>query len=854
MSGFEGDLIGRALNARYRLSDLLGAGSSARVYLADDVPLARRVAVKVLHASLADDPEFLRRFRVEAEALGQLDHENIVTVHDFNDGLNALGEPPYLVTNYLEGGSLRNLLDQSYRLTPSQAVRLGLDAARGLAFAHARGYVHRDVKPANILFTTTGRACVADFGLARAKAEAARTEADGALFGTMRYISPEQVSGDSSEKSDVYSLALVIVESVTGVVPFSRDNWQSTVFARTKEDLRAPEILGSLVSVVNAAGVRDPEARIDAETFAAQLEDVARLLPRATALPLDGARIRARGRMLDGRDPTRLVSGKDAAAASSAFVTPTAVLLEKASDSDVSRPSIDGLAASAASRDSTGSTLPVFDQSLFDDETIAPKPSIRQGENVALTSTAGRGATSAGNRAATATGLVDADLATNGPNDPDGIVVVDLRGDESNLVTSSGSVGARRAAGGSDPVSRAPRRRVGGTAGELVETASTRRRRLPRILAALVLIALVGGSIGAVLWSRQPELRDVPVVEGATAESAVARIEANNLVAVQAATEFNDAVANGLVISQDPMPPRRLKKGETVSIVVSKGPKPIDVPDLAGLTLDQSTAVLARVPGLSMASPPRFESNETIPQGTVISWSPRGSQLPGTTVNVVVSSGPATVVIPKVGGMTPDAARALFPPKLNVTVVGVFADSTPKGEVIGTNPKSGSEVEATANVRLLVSLGPSTVVVPSVINLSVDDANSALRAVGLKVGGIVGSPDQPVLHTRPVRRSTVKRGTSITLYTTSDGVPPLPGETPTTAPNSVSADTTGDTAADTAANTSADTAADTKAPSTKVTPSTKAPSTKAPSTKAPSTKVTATKAPSTKVTASTKKP
>ena len=830
MSGFEGYLIGRALNARYRLSDLLGAGSSARVYLADDVPLARRVAVKVLHASLADDPEFLRRFRVEAEALGQLDHENIVTVHDFNDGLNALGEPPYLVTNYLEGGSLRNLLDQSYRLTPSQAVRLGLDAARGLAFAHARGYVHRDVKPANILFTTTGRACVADFGLARAKAEAARTEADGALFGTMRYISPEQVAGDSSEKSDVYSLALVIVESVTGVVPFSRDNWQSTVFARTKEDLRAPEILGSLVPAINAAGVRDPEARIDAETFAAQLEDVARLLPRATALPLDGARIRARGRMLDGRDPTRLVSSRDAAAPNSASDAPTTVSSESSSDSDAARPSIDAASTTTASTASTASTLPVFDQSasdqsvfdqsLFDDETIAPKPSNRQSENVALPSTAERNAPSAGNRAAMATGLVDADRSRDAraPGAPDGVVVVDLRGVESNLVTSSGSVGSGRAAGGSDPVSRAPRRLGGATGDALVETASTRRRRLPRILAALVLIALVGGLIGAVLWSRQPELRDVPVVEGATAAAAGARIQANDLVAIQAATEFNDAVADGLVISQDPMPPRRLKKGETVSVVVSKGPEPIDVPDLAGLTLDQSTAVLERVPGLSMASPPRFESNETIPQGTVISWTPRGSQLPGTTVSVVVSSGPATVVIPKVGGMTPDAARALLPPKLNVTVVGMFADNTPKGAVIGTNPKSGSEVKATADVRLLVSLGPSTVVVPSVINLSVDDANSALRAVGLKVGGIVGSPDQPVLHTRPVRRATVKRGTSITLYTTSDGVPPLPGETPTTAPDAASADTAGDTAADTAPDTKAPS---TKALSTKVTSSTK---------------------------------
>ena len=710
MSGFDGDLVGRALNVRYRLLALLGTGSSARVYLAHDVHIARQVAVKVLHASLAEDPEFLRRFRIEAEALGQLNHPNIVTVHDFNDGANALGEPPYLVTNYLEGGSLRNLLDQGYRLTPSQAARLGLDAARGLAFAHARGYVHRDIKPANLLFTDDQRAHVADFGLARAKAEAARTEADSAPVGTMRYLAPEQVVGNATDKSDVYALALVLVESVTGVVPFSRDNWQSTAFARTVEDLRAPEIMGELGAVINAAGTRDPAHRIDSATFVRDLEEVARRLPPLEPLPLDGARVLQRGRLLDGRDPTRVLSsGAESPVRSSA--TP---------------------ASEPSARTSRDPDAALFDQAMFDDETIAP------------TSNTTSGATTR-----------SADSATSAV-----------------------------------PESYEPARRDGAQAPRRIERDEVQpapsRRWFPRVLASIALIAVVAGLVGAILWSRRPELRDVPNVERMTLADATTAIESERLTVTTEVPVFDESVADGQVVSQDPRPPLRLKKGGAVTLTLSKGREPVTVPSLDGLTLDQATAVL-RSSNLALATPARIESSETVGEGTVISWMPRGAQPPGTVISLVISSGPPTVVLPKVNGLSPDEAKAALPPKLDVTVIDVFAENTPKGLVVGTSPKSGTEVAADAPVKLLVSRGPASVVVPNVITMTPADAAVALRAAGLKIGSTVGAPDQPVLFTRPVRRSTVKRGTVITLYTTSEGVPPLPGQQPTTtAPTSVS--------------------------------------------------------------------
>ena len=241
------DQLGRVLGGRYRLLAPIGTGASAHVFLAEDVSLRRRVAVKVLHAALAHDEAFLRRFRAEAQAAAALSHPNIMAVFDWGED----DDGPYLVLEHLSGGSLRSLLDEGHRLSPSQALAVGLQTARGLDYAHRRGFVHRDIKPANLLFDDEGRLCIADFGLARALAEAAWTEPAGAVVGSARYASPEQARGASLDgKSDVYSLALVLVEAVTGAVPFAADTTIATLMARVDAPLVAPPELGALGPVV----------------------------------------------------------------------------------------------------------------------------------------------------------------------------------------------------------------------------------------------------------------------------------------------------------------------------------------------------------------------------------------------------------------------------------------------------------------------------------------------------------------------------------------------------------------------------------------------------------------------------
>jgi serine/threonine-protein kinase len=285
-------LAGRVLSGRYLLHSAIGTGASGRVYVADDQRLRRRVAVKVLHAALADDAAFLRRFRAEAQLAASLRHANIVTVYDWGQD-----EVPFMVLELLEGGSLRSMLDQGTVLTVTQAARVGRDVASALEYAHARDVLHRDVKPANLLFDEHGVVRVADFGLARALAEASWTEPAGGMLGTARYASPEQATGVQLDaRSDLYSLALVLVESVTGRVPFAADTTIGMLTARTQRPLIAPDELGPLAAVIDRAGCVQPNDRYpDAGTMRQALADVGDALAPPAPLALAG--------MVDQHDP-----------------------------------------------------------------------------------------------------------------------------------------------------------------------------------------------------------------------------------------------------------------------------------------------------------------------------------------------------------------------------------------------------------------------------------------------------------------------------------------------------------------------------------------------------------------------
>ncbi len=277
---------GRMLGGRYRLGGVIGTGGSGTVYLADDLSLGRQVAVKVLHSSLVGDQAFVERFRAEARLVASLADPHVVAIYDWGVDGQA-----YLVTEYLGGGSLRSILSSGRTLTPSQMLMVALEACRALDHAHRQGIIHRDVKPANLLFGQDARLRIADFGLADALTGSASRElfGGGGVIGTARYASPEQAQGHPLDgRSDVYALALCMVEAVTGHLPFVADTIADTLAARVGQNVPIPEALGPLVPAVASAGTADVENRPSARELGRLLLDVAGRMSRPEPLPLVG--------------------------------------------------------------------------------------------------------------------------------------------------------------------------------------------------------------------------------------------------------------------------------------------------------------------------------------------------------------------------------------------------------------------------------------------------------------------------------------------------------------------------------------------------------------------------------------
>src|SRR5213592_310297 len=208
----------RVLQGRYKIEEPLGVGGSSQVYLARDQALNRDVALKVLDPAAAADGNTRRMFVKEARALAQLSHPNIVAVYDVGE----VDDSPFIVMEYLPGGSMKQRIEQAGPLKTGDAVRIAIEVANGLAFAHSKGIIHADLKPANILFDANDVAKICDFGIARAPQEDADTPQ---LYATAMYVAPERVEGKSaSVQSDVYGLGLVLYEGLVGKPPFTSTN------------------------------------------------------------------------------------------------------------------------------------------------------------------------------------------------------------------------------------------------------------------------------------------------------------------------------------------------------------------------------------------------------------------------------------------------------------------------------------------------------------------------------------------------------------------------------------------------------------------------------------------------------
>ena len=233
---------------RYELRALLGSGGMARVHLAYDTRLGRTVAVKTLLPELARDPEARRRFAREARAAAALNHPGIVTVHDQDEVTTDDAVVPYLVMEHIEGRTLAELAREQAPMEIERAVRTTCEILDALAHAHARGLVHRDVKPSNVLITTGGAVKVADFGIARVVHSLSRITGTGSAIGTPGYMAPEQCAGDAVDaRSDLYAVACMLTELLTGTVPFAGATPLSVMYAHVHQAPAPPSARNPLV-------------------------------------------------------------------------------------------------------------------------------------------------------------------------------------------------------------------------------------------------------------------------------------------------------------------------------------------------------------------------------------------------------------------------------------------------------------------------------------------------------------------------------------------------------------------------------------------------------------------------------
>jgi eukaryotic-like serine/threonine-protein kinase len=239
----------QVLGERYEIGGVLGRGGMAEVHRGRDLRLGREVAVKVLRSDLARDPSFQVRFRREAQAAASLNHPAIVAVYDTGEDRTANGATPYIVMEYVEGDTLRDVLRREGPLDPERAMSLTADICGALDFSHRNGIVHRDVKPGNVMLTPQGAVKVMDFGIARAVSDSAATmTSTAAVIGTAQYLSPEQARGEAVDaRSDVYSVGCMLYELVTGAPPFTGDSPVSVAYQHVREDPRLPSSINPAV-------------------------------------------------------------------------------------------------------------------------------------------------------------------------------------------------------------------------------------------------------------------------------------------------------------------------------------------------------------------------------------------------------------------------------------------------------------------------------------------------------------------------------------------------------------------------------------------------------------------------------
>jgi len=632
------DLTGNLIDGRYQLLRQMDAGGMATIYEAIDTRLDRRVAVKIMHAHLAQDEQFVERFIREAKAAAALSHPNIVAVQD--QGWNQSGIPAvFIVMELVDGHTLREYLNERGKIPAADGIKFLLPVLSALGAAHRLGIVHRDVKPENILVSKEGRIKITDFGLAKgAMIGSTMTAESSVILGSVSYLSPEQVSrGVADSRSDVYSAAITAFEIFTGTKPFEGDEPIQIAFMHVNSRVPRissliPDIPKALDDLIFAATSVDPDERPrDCQIFHSQLLVISQALnPSAPQMSLEldipiapmreKTKKKSRGKFTQITEKISLTLPSAAAAKE----TTVQVRERKKVSKRVRRNRWIAAGLAVLLGITTWWVL------------IGPGASVKFPSVVGAT-------TAQANSTLVALGLTTA--------------IVEERFDED---IAKGRVIS------TDPF-----------AGD----------------------SIAAGGIVNLVVSKGAERYTIPSLISLTPEAAVNLLAKSPLKVGEITEVFNAKIPKGFVISSNPAPGTRVKRETIVDMVVSKGVETFSLASLVGTNGEQALNELTEA-GFNVTVTYAFD--EKVMPGEVISQNPAaGAALPkGAAVEIFVSKGSAFVYIPNVMRFTQARATALLE-DLGLKVVVKKVTKSAK-LVIGIDPKVDAKVKRGSTVTLTV--------------------------------------------------------------------------------------------------------------------------------------------------------
>jgi eukaryotic-like serine/threonine-protein kinase len=609
-------LLGKVLEGRYSVDELIARGGMATVYRGTDLRLGRTVALKVLGGVLVNDPDFVDRFTQEARATAALTHPNVVAVHDqgISEGF------PFLVMEFVQGRTIREIMAQSGPFTSAHALEIISSVLAGLSSAHDAGFVHRDIKPENVLITHDGHIKVTDFGLARVINDTPVSDSTGAvLLGTMAYLSPEQVQQLAvDQRSDVYSCGILLYEMVTGLVPFTGSSPLEVAYQHVNSSVSAPssiqpDVPPAVDHLVLAATRKSPTERIQsAREFRDGVVRAISAVPRAealtTALPLQNTQV----------IPTPVRGAHRATGA---------VPLQKPNP---------GVGPSGVHRESS------------------TKPKGRKWAPLLLILALLVG----GGTWYQFTGSYEVVPP-----------VSSLTVDEATVILAPLELGVEVVEEFSEDI----------PAGVVIRTDPASGENARK------------GSPVTLIVSKGQERYLIPSdLTGQDPKDATSALEALTLVISATNEVFDEVIPVGKVVSTDPVGGTSVKRETPVTILVSKGPAPVEVPPIIGTLITDATTTLGAI-GLTTETT-REDFDDSV-AGTILSTDPiPGTTVPkGTIIKVVLSKGPVLVDVPNVVGMdVATATTTLQSAGFQVKVVNKLTVAI-LNKVYSQNPAGGSK-------------------------------------------------------------------------------------------------------------------------------------------------------------------